>query len=309
MTIYLDVIWFLNFCIDLLLIWMTAFALKRPLYKWRFLLAALIASTVVLFLFTPLAFLFYKPWAKLLFSTGIVWIAFGFKRPIYLIQNLLMFYFVTFMTGGGLFAFHFFWKTEVEILDGIMMSKTTGFGSTFSWIFVVIGIPLMYYFSRKQLETMETRKLNYERIVNVIVTIEGIQLKASGLIDSGNQLTDPITKTPVMILEKDIIQEGFPNINLEKLIDFDHTGMNAEAQDEHVLMKRMRIIPYRVVGKENNFLVAIKPDLVTVYDGDEKYEVKKVLIGLESMKLSNDSDFQAIVHPKMLIGGQGKKLA
>lgn len=299
MTIYLDVIWFLNFCIDYLLIWITAYALKRPFSKWRFLFAAFIASTIVLLLFTPFSSLFYQPLGKLLFSIMIVMVAFGFKNFRYFLQNLFMFYFVTFMVGGGLFALHYFWQSDLEIIDGVILAKTTGFGHPFSWIFVIIGIPLMIYFSKQQFKQVKIRKIDYEQIVTVEVELNGIVMKAKGLIDSGNQLFDPITKAPVMILEKKIVEQVFPNLT------FDIDQLHKIDQ----LANKLRIVPYRVVGKNQDFLIAFKPDQVTIYDHSKKYTIKKVLVGIESMNLSKDGDYQSIVHPKMLENGDFMKLA
>src|SRR5690625_2735362 len=119
MTLYIDVIWFLNLCIDYLLIALTALVLKRKFLHGRMIGAALFASCIVLLLFTPLSSLFYTHWMKFLYSTFIVLIAFGFKRWTYFLQGLLMFYFVTFMIGGGLFALHYFWQTESQLLSGV----------------------------------------------------------------------------------------------------------------------------------------------------------------------------------------------
>lgn len=309
MTIYLDVIWLLNFFIDLILIWLTAYALKRQIRKRHFLLAALFASTVVFILFTSMAPIVYQPLGKLLFSAFIVLIAFGYKRFTYFMQNLFMFYFVTFVVGGGLFALHFFWQSPIEILDGIVLTKTTSFGSTFSWIFVITALPLIVYFTKRQFQQVETRKLDYERIVKVEVEIEGMTIQADGLVDSGNQLYDPLTKAPVMIMEKQLITKALPNLHLDRMLQLENVLNMTEEDSYHPFYNKLRIIPYRAVGRENEFLVAIKPNRVTIYDGEKKFEVRKVLIGIEEMKLSNENDYEAIIHPKMFIHKQNKMLA
>ncbi|VWA41068.1 Sporulation sigma-E factor processing peptidase (SpoIIGA), partial [Bacillus altitudinis] len=79
-VIYLDVIWLLNFCFDLLLLLLTAFILKRQVKKRRYMLGALIGSSIVLLLFTPFAMIVSHPLGKLLFSVLIVLGTFGFQR-------------------------------------------------------------------------------------------------------------------------------------------------------------------------------------------------------------------------------------
>ncbi|WP_026674365.1 sigma-E processing peptidase SpoIIGA [Alkalihalobacterium bogoriense] len=305
MTIYLDVIWFLNLCIDLLLLYITALALKRNVTHWRMILAGMVASSIVLLLFTPIAWLFYQPWMKFLFSMGIVFIAFGFRRFAFFLQNLCMFYFVTFMTGGGLFALHYFWQTEVEILEGVVISKTSGYGSTFSWLFVLIGFPLVWYFSKSQLQQVEVKQVHYDQLAEVVITINEETVEVKGLIDSGNQLHDPITRAPVMILESTALQHLLSEEQIKALTSVDSISTDLE----HPFAERMRIIPYRVVGHDQQFLIALKPDYVKIKHHEQEHQIKKVLVGINASNLANDGEYQCIVHPKLLITNTGKKLA
>ncbi|HZH63101.1 MAG TPA: sigma-E processing peptidase SpoIIGA, partial [Metabacillus sp.] len=80
MSIYLDVIWLLNFSFDLLLLVLTAIVLKRKINKFRLVLAALIGSSIVIMMFTPLAFIATHPYGKMVISILMVLSAFGFKR-------------------------------------------------------------------------------------------------------------------------------------------------------------------------------------------------------------------------------------
>ncbi|WP_078554828.1 sigma-E processing peptidase SpoIIGA [Bacillus alkalicellulosilyticus] len=305
MTIYLDVIWFLNFCIDVLLLYITAIALKRNVKHWRLIVAGLFASSIVLLLFTPLGSLFYKPWMKLLFSLTIVFIAFGFKRLPYFLQNFFMFYFVTFMTGGGLFALHFFWQSDVEVLEGVMISKTTGYGSTFSWLFVLIGFPLVWYFSKQQINQIEVKQVQYDQLTEVEISFGEKLVHVKGLIDSGNQLHDPITRVPVMILEARALQSILSDEMIATLSKVEEIGMMVD----HPFAERMRIVPYRVVGHDQQFLIALKPDYVKIKSNEEEHQIKKVLVGINHSNLSNDGDYQCIVHPKLILTNHGKKLA
>ena len=298
MTIYLDVIWLLNFGIDYLLLALTALALKRSYSKRRLILAALFASLIVFFMFTPLSMIFFQAWAKLLYSACIIFIAFGFKRWSYFLKNLFMFYFVTFVVGGGLFALHYFWQTDTEILAGLVISTTTGFGSTFSWIFVIIGIPVVWYFSKQQIQGITIRKLDYAKLAQVSIMIDNMTFETSGLIDSGNQLQDPITRYPVIILEASLLKEQLPKSTIEQLFHWE--TIDNEERDE-LLEKRFSLIPYQAVGKKLGLLPALKPDFVKIEYEQEQFITKKVLIGINESPLSTTGDYQCIVHPNILL--------
>ena len=64
---------------------------------------------------------------------------------------------------------------------------------------------------------------------------------------------------------------------------------------------KMRIIPCKVVGKEQQFVIAIKPDQIIIERGNESVVITKGLISFTLQDLSGEDSFQCIVHPKMLI--------
>jgi stage II sporulation protein GA (sporulation sigma-E factor processing peptidase) len=304
MAIYLDVIWFLNFCIDLLLLLLTALVLKRSLVKWRILLGALLASSIIFLLLTPLGSVFYHPIFKVVLSICIVITAFGFKKFSYFIQNLLTFYFVSFICGGGLIALHYFFNNEMIILNGVVTTKSTGLGTPISWLLIIIGFPIVWYFSKKRLEQIEVRKIKYDEIVDVVLSINEIHLQLKGLIDSGNQLQDPLTKKPVMIIDMNQMQNKFPK-------DIVHQAKHPEMIGDPAFTidrkwgEKLCIIPYRGIGQVNQFIIGIKPDkvVITLQNG-EQLECNNVVIGLNFTNLSSDGDFHCILHPHMLIQGK-----
>ncbi|MBM6618538.1 sigma-E processing peptidase SpoIIGA [Bacillus suaedaesalsae] len=298
MTVYLDAIWLLNFCIDASLLLLTAMILKRKIQKVRLIISALIGSAIVLFILTPYFSIVSHPVVKLLFSVVMVLIAFGFKRFRYFFQALLTFYFSTFLLGGGMLGIHFFMKSDIEIWNGVVATKSTGFGSPVSWGFVFVSFPLLWYFSKTRLEDMEIKKIQYDQLVEISISIEERSIMLRGLVDSGNQLYDPITKSPVMILDISRAKGFLPPEIIEKSDGLDSFSMS---DSSHPWESRLRIIPYRGVGQQHEFLVAIKPDFVTIRQNEDDIYVKKVLIGLSKSTLSSDDEFDCIIHPKMLL--------
>lgn len=305
MAIYLDVIWFLNFCIDLLLLLLTALVLKRDLVKWRLLLGALVASSSIFLVITSLSSLYYHPMFKLAFSACIVVTTFGFKKFSYFIQNLLSFYFVSFICGGGLIALHYFFNNEMVILNGVVTTKSTGLGTPISWLLVLIGFPAIWFFSKKRFEQIEVRKVKYEEIVRVDLFILDRQIQLKGLIDSGNQLQDPLTKKPVMIIDMNNLQNKFPKTIVQQAKHPEMIG-DPTLQIEREWEEKLCIIPYRGIGQVNQFIIGIRPNKVIVtLDQGEELECSNVIVGLNFTNLSSEGDFNCILHPQMLI--QGKK--
>ncbi|MCF6410481.1 sigma-E processing peptidase SpoIIGA [Pseudalkalibacillus salsuginis] len=297
MTIYLDVIWFLNFCIDFLLLWLTAIILKRNITKKRLTLGAFLGSLYVLFLFLDAAIL-YHPFFKFIYSVFIIITTFGYKRFGYFVQGLLMFYFSTFITGGGILGLHYFLKSDAEIMNGVIKTKSSGMGDPISWLFVILMIPVMLYFTKRRVDQIEVRKLRYDQIMKYELEIDSLKLKGIGLVDSGNQLHDPISKNPVMILDMTVFEDQLPKAVVRHAESLESFG---DLVDEpNPWQDRMRIIPYRAVGSSNQFLTGIKADSLNIWEGGIKYETSNVIVGLSFTNISGEGEYNAILHPKML---------
>lgn len=302
MTIYLDVIWLLNVCFDGLLLWLTAIILKREVRWWRLTAGAFIGSLIVLLLFTPFSPYVQQPLMKLFFSILIVLASFGFKRFRYFFENLFTFYLATFMVGGGLIAVHYLLQTDI-VISGMLTTYSLGTGDPVSWLFVLIGFPTLWIFSKKRMNAVREKKLRFEHIVNVVLTFREMSFSLKGLIDSGNQLYDPLTKTPVMIVNASAVKGMLPTELLARMNELnDFTWLDDERWKEWAT--RLRLIPYRGIGQTQRFLWAIQPDRVTIYYESQWIEVTKGLVGLNEADLSTDGEYQCIVHPKMIQTGK-----
>lgn len=293
MTVYLDLIWLLNAGIDYLLLAGTAMLLKRRFQHIRMIIGALFASLIVFFMFTPYAALFMNPVIKLIYSGAIVFIAFGYKRFSYFLKSLATFYFITFVTGGGLFAMHYFFQTEADIL-----AHLPGYGlggSAISWLFVLIGFPVVFLFSKQQVYSFQLRKMKADQLAEVEIWIAGEHFLMWGLVDTGNQLKDPITKMPVMVAEASMFYRAFGQKEVDAVVEL------TTEENPSILMKRVRVVPFKAVGQGEPFMAALKPDRVRIqYDG-ETFETSHVLIGLFAHTLSADEEYQCIVHPQLVV--------
>ncbi|MBW7650196.1 sigma-E processing peptidase SpoIIGA [Anoxybacillus sp. ST4] len=285
--IYADLVWLLNFCFDAMLLWLAAIMLKRRVRLWRLMLAALVGSLLALLVLTPFAYIMSHVVTKLIISFFIVWICFGFYRFRFFIENVLAFYFATFVMGGGMIAFHFLLQSEMG---------STLHSVSISWLFVVVTFPALWMLSKAQMGTIREKKLRFEHIIDVRVTCFGQTVLLKGLVDSGNQLRDPLTSAPVMIVEWQPFAHMLPASVLQMIHERTYTD---DIPNEWV--SRMRFIPYRAVGVEQQLLVAIKPDDVQWLDDKQWTPVNKALIGFSRATLSADGEYNCIVHPHIVM--------
>ncbi|MBM7647212.1 stage II sporulation protein GA (sporulation sigma-E factor processing peptidase) [Bacillus ectoiniformans] len=300
MVLYLDALWLLNFLADSLLLWMTAIFLKRT-FKWpRLILGGLIGSLSILAMVTPFAETAGQPWAKLILSLMMVYTVFGYKRFRYFFSNLLAFYFATFLSGGMLLGAHYFISFDMQLDSAFFLAGLNGFGDPVSWLFVMFGLPIAYYFAKSRVDDFQSVKIQYDQMVDVFIHINDCKIKVKGLIDSGNQLQDPISKSPVMLVSIKEIRDSIP----------EGVVMSAEHPDQFLFenqhlsedwLARMRFIPAKSVGNAHQLLAAFKPDEIKISTGSNWVTVPKGLVCFTNLPLSSDDQFSCIVHPKMAL--------
>lgn len=299
----MDVIWLLNLLVDSMLLWLTAIILKRRVSLWRIFLGGLIGSILIIMSITPLSNYSGNPIVKLSFSILMIYAVFGFKRLKYFFSNLLTFYFATFLTGGILIGTHYFLNFDFQMKTSVLLASIRGFGDPISWMFVVFGLPIAWYFAKQRISHFEITKIQFDQLVEVEININGIQIVLPGLVDSGNQLQDPISKAPVMIVSTQNLLVKLPK-ELIELAENHEQLMDGSLQLDSGWYDKIRLIPARSVGKSNQLLVAYKPDSLHIQNEKGRWKVQNSLVSFTNQKLSSDDLFQCIVHPKMLTGIQ-----
>ncbi|MDZ5470710.1 sigma-E processing peptidase SpoIIGA [Bacillus sp. 31A1R] len=299
MTVYLDIIWALNFLFDSLLLYLTAIILKRDFKYWRVFTGGFIGSIIILLTFTPFNDYSGHPLVKLLFSVVMVFVVFGYKRLRYFISNLMTFYLTTFLVGGALIGTHYFVQFDYQLSSSVLLASVHGFGDPISWLFVILGFPIAWHFSKTNIENIEMTKIRYDQLLDVCVCIEGNKLRFKGLIDSGNQLYDPISKMPVMFVSIANLGDDLPDV-ITRLASEPDSIILGEESISPEWENKMRIIPYKVVGQEHQLIIAVKPDEIIFEKENETLLVEKGLVSFTKQQLSSDDAFQCIVHPKML---------
>ncbi|MEX2104056.1 MAG: sigma-E processing peptidase SpoIIGA, partial [Bacilli bacterium] len=118
---------------------------------------------------------------------------------------------------------------------------------------------------------------------------------------TGNQLRDPITRAPVVIIESHLLKGIVPDAFLQsihELKDDWNTVLN-DLDDEWG--RRFRMIPFRSISKDSQFMMALKPDKIVIWQDGKTSESNKVLIGIDSGQLSSDGTYRAIVHPGLIV--------
>lgn len=297
-TIYLDAVWLLNFFLDWMILMLTHSLSKSQNNRWRLILGAGVASLLVpINIYFP-ASLWSSPLGKGIFSIIIIFTAFGFRNLRIFVRHILYFYFISFAIGGGLFGIYFVLNEHIQVSNGVIVTYQTGFGDGVSWLFVFIGFPIVWWFTKKRMDQLVVQQMKYDEMVQVKVSIMGETQETTALIDSGNQLTDPITKRPVIICDESLMKGWFSEEDWKLMKQVSEELSLDQLPDRW--SDQVRIIPYQGVSGQSAFMMAIKPDWIEVTTQGRQVNVNQVLVGVQFGQLAPDDSYHCLMHPHLL---------
>lgn len=122
---------------------------------------------------------------------------------------------------------------------------------------------------------------------NVSVIFRGNEISFTALKDTGNELFDPISNTPVLICEYRLLASLFPETDLTCCQTDPFTLFSAINSVPHCPGK-IRLIPFQTVSGQG-YLVGFKPDQVLV-----DHAQQNLIIAMTDTQLSRDNTYQAI---------------
>ncbi len=228
----------INFCFDFLILLSVSLALKRNIRLFKVVLGSCIGSLTTFLLFFNInsfeLFLF-----KSLVSIMMCLITFGYKNKLYTFKNIIFLYFISMFLGGTLYCLNIEFSYFHEGL--IFYHK----GVSINVIVLIILSPLILHYYIKQLKDLKT---NYSNYYKIDIIYNNKRIKLNGFLDTGNKLIDPISESPVIIVE----EKNFKNID------------------------KYTIIPFSTIN-DTSVIKCIKPDYVYI---DNLLYKKQVRIGL-----------------------------
>src|SRR5690554_3219107 len=293
----------MNLLIDTATLGTTAWVRRIRPNPWRVLAAASIGASYVVMMFFPTFSFMFTFIIKCFFAVVMLLAAFGFGSLQHFLRSFGVFYLINFVVAGGIFAVHYFMQSSHEVMNGILFTQSGGlrFELKVGGLFVIIIVPVLIWFYRKVIRSGERREELTNYFAETHVYIDQHYSTCIGLIDTGNQLYDPLTRTPVMVMEATHWKDVLPPSWLKRIEHGESDDiLKAIGTEEFIWQDRLRIIPYKGIQKGSQFMIAIKPDKVVVIHQDVRYETSQILIGLNGGKLSTDGSYKAIIHPTLM---------
>ena len=181
MKIYIDLLFLLNIWIDFFLLLIVKLTLRRITKITNIIVASLLGSLTTFLVFLNISYITLTI-LKVLLSVLIVIVAFGYKNIFFTLKNTLY----LFMTG--------------IILGGIASYLKININNNVGYLILLIVLtPIGLITYKKQNDLI---KKQYSLYYQVKIVFSKLSFLLCGFLDSGNNLYDPITKKPVILVSK-----------------------------------------------------------------------------------------------------------
>ena len=257
--IYIDSLFFLNLGLNLYLLELVNGILIQTVARKRIFIGAMAGSLLsVIPILLPINLMLAAILGFVLSMAGMIRIAFkcrGWRSYLQLIERCM----IIGIFLGALIQYLLYRcnpDTHMPIL-GI-------------WVFAAIGFLLL----RGQLN----RKSQWKSHCKVMLRNQGTTIRIEGLVDTGNTLIEPVSGSPVAVLDKKIFDNLF--------------WKQAPAG--------FRIIPYRSIDKKNGLMPGyLIPEMQVEWEGI-CMDYQNIYVAVRPEEMESAERYPMIINPKML---------
>ena len=253
MTIYIDVVLIENLIMNYIILLATGLILKIKIKHIRLIIGSLLGAIYTIIGYMGILEIYSSFILKIILSIMIVYIAYYPQTLKKMWKELLFFYLTSFVFGGVAFSLIYIVKPQEIIM------KNGLFLGTYPLKTVILGAIVAFVIIITAFKIIKSKISKKDLICEITVEIEGKKIITKALIDTGNMLKEPITNTPVVVIEHTLLYDVIPKEilnHLEEIIGGDFKEIPEEIKNKYV--SKLKLIPYSSLGKQNGMLLGIK---------------------------------------------------
>lgn len=285
MTLYVDIIFLENVFMNSIILLATGIILKDKTKIIRNLISSSIGAVYAIIIYTSHIELYSNIFLKIMLSLVIVYISFKPQNTKSMLKHIIIFYLTSFTFGGVAFALLYFVRPQDILFQNGVLAGTYPIKMILAGGIVGFAIVVISFKNIKG-------KLNKKDMYCNVKLCERENKKViTAIIDTGNFLKDPITKIPVIVAEIDSLDGLFPSEilhNASKIINGGDIDLGEYAS-------KIRVIPFKSLGKDNGLLLGIKIDKAYIEYQDNVHEIKNIIVGIYNGNLSRSGKYEGLV--------------
>lgn len=289
-TIYLDIIFLENVIMNSIILYAAAIILKIKTKFIRIFISSIIGSIYAIILYITNLKIYTSIISKILLSIIMVYVAYNPQNVKKLWKQILIFYLTSFVFGGvSLYLIYVIKPQDILIENGMFIGE-------YVLKVIMLAAIVAYLVIKISLKIIKTKISPKDMYCKIKFKLNGKEVETKAMIDTGNLVKEPITNTPVIIVESSLLYDVLPKEilnNLDNILGGNLDEIPEEIQNEYIA--KLRCIPFTSLGKQNGMLVGIKVEEVEIENEEESKLSNNVIIGIYDKSLTKRGEYRALV--------------
>ena len=287
MTIYVDIVLLENLCMNYIILFSTAYVLKLKRKHIRIIISSLIGAIYAILAYAEIIPIYTNVIVKIILSATMIFVAFNPKYFKAMLKELIVFYLISFALGGCAFALLYIVKPqEIFMKNGVYIG-------TYPLKIAILGGILGFAITYISFKIVKSRVSKNEIIYKVLIKLEEKNLQLNVLLDTGLMAKDPISGAPIILIEKEKMKEILPEELLQNVQEMWGGELKNDLSLEY--KKRLRIIPFNSVGKQNGMMLGIKVDEVKIITDVDEVINNNVIVCVYDKKFSKSNKYFGLI--------------
>ena len=295
MTIYIDVVFIENLIMNYIILFATSIIIKIKVKHIRLILASILGAIYSIIAYMSILEMYSSVILKIILSVIIVYIAYNPQNVKNMWKYLVIFYMTSFVFGGAAFALIYIVKPQdILMKNGLFLGtyplKTIILGTIVAFVVIVTSFKLV-----------KSKISKKDMFCTIKININKVEIETKAMIDTGNLLKEPISNTPVIVVEHTLLYDCMPKEilnNLENILGGDFENISEEVKNKYI--SKLKVIPFSSLGKQNGMLIGIKPEEITVINDENENKINNVIIGIYNKTLTKRGEYRALIGIELL---------
>lgn len=289
-TIYIDIIFLENLIMNSIILYATAIILKIKPKAIRVIISSVIGSVYAIVTYITEIPIYTSVISKAILAVVMVYFAFNPQNIKKMLKQIAIFYLTSFVFGGvTLYLIYYIKPQKVLIKNGIYVGN-------YILKVIMLGAIVAFITIKISLKIIKTKISSKDMYCKIKIKLNEKLIETKAMIDTGNLAKEPITNTPVIIVESTLLEEVLPKEilnNLEKILCGDLSQISEEILEKYI--SKLRCIPFSSLGKQNGMLLGIKVDEIQVETEDDKKISNNVILGIYDKSLTKRGEYRALI--------------
>lgn len=295
MTIYIDVVLIENVIMNFIILLATGLILKEKIKITRLLLSSLLGAIYSVISYMSILGIYSSMVLKIILSIVMIYIAFNPQTMKKMWKDMLIFYLTSFVFGGAAFALIYIVKPQdILMKNGLFLGtyplKTAILGGIIAFIIIITAFTVV--------KSKVTKK---DMFCEIEIQLNENKIETTAMIDTGNLLKEPITNTPVIVVEHTLLYDCIPKEilnHLDELLGGEFKNIPEEIKEKY--MSKLKFIPFSSLGKQNGMLLGIKAEYIKIRSDDKEEKKENIIIGIYNKSLTKRGEYRALIGIELL---------